>query len=310
VRWVTGAGKDIGDPHDRLTAEEDWSDRSEDIEADVVRQRRTPGPRHPFSRLRATRPQRGGGISPIFIGLVLATAASGWLLWSETGPAQAAVFVFVLCGWLVSLCLHEFSHAFTALRGGDHTVAEKGYLTLNPVKYGHPVLTVLLPVLFLIGGGIPLPGGAVMIETHRLRNRFRDSLVSFAGPLVNIVCAGVLLTVLSVAGPDAIFSLEEPRAAFWSALTLMAYLQIATAVLNLLPIPGLDGYGVIGPYLSDSARAFARSILPFGMLIVFMVVLLPPVRAALTAATDAILDAADAPINGLYYGFQLFQFWG
>jgi Zn-dependent protease len=254
--------------------------------------------------------KRSGGISPIFIGLVLATAASGWLLWSQTGPTQAAVFVFVLCGWLVSLCLHEFSHAFTALRGGDHTVAEKGYLTLNPVKYGHPVLTVVLPVLFLIGGGIPLPGGAVVIETHRLRNRFRDSLVSFAGPLVNIVCAGLLLTVVSIAGPDGIISLSEPRAAFWSALSLMAYLQVATAILNLLPIPGLDGYGVIGPYLPESARAFARSILPFGMLIVFVVILLPPIRSAFTAVTEWILDTAGAPINGVYFGFQLFHFWG
>lgn len=251
-----------------------------------------------------------GGISPIFIGLVLATAAGGWLLWSDTGPAQAAVFVFVLCGWLVSLCLHEFSHAFTALRGGDHTVAEKGYLTLNPVRYGHPVLTVLLPVLFLIGGGIPLPGGAVLIETHRLRNRFRDSLVSFAGPLINVLAAAGLLTFISLAGPDAIFGLDEPRAEFWAALTLMAYLQVATAILNLLPIPGLDGFGVIGPYLPESARALARSILPFGMLIVLVVILLPPFRYAFTEATSWILDATGAPVNGVYFGFRLFQFWG
>ena len=251
-----------------------------------------------------------GGISPVFVGLVLATAVSGWLLWAELGPARLWVFVFGLAGWLVTLCLHEFSHAVTAYRGGDHTVADKGYLTLNPLRYGHPVLTVLLPVLFLIGGGIPLPGGAVAIESHRLRGRFRDALVSFAGPAVNIVAAVILLVTVSVAGPPAVISLGEPRAAFWSALTLMAYLQIATAILNLLPIPGLDGFGTIEPFLPAPTRAAAHKLLPFGMLIVLVFVLLPPVQAAFTAAIDAILVAAGAPVDGAYFGFQLFRFWG
>jgi len=250
-----------------------------------------------------------GGISPIFLGLVLATAASGVLLWTDTGPARLWVFVFVLAGWLVSLCLHEFLHALTAYRSGDHTVAGKGYLTLNPVRYGHPVLTVVLPVLFLIGGGIPLPGGAVSVETHRLRGR-RASLVSFAGPLTNIIAAAVLLTVLSTWGPEAIFSLGEPQAAFWSALTLTAYLQVATAILNLLPIPPLDGYGTIDPFLPEDTRAAARKIMPFGFLIVLVVILLPPLQAAFQAAIDFVLDTAGAPENGVDFGFQLFRFWG
>jgi Zn-dependent protease len=251
---------------------------------------------------------RTRGPSLVFLVLVLATAISGWLLWSSTGPARAWVFIFVLAGWLVTLCLHEFAHALTAYRGGDHTVADKGYLTLNPVRYGHPVLTVVLPILFLIGGGIPLPGGAVAVESHRLRGRF-PSLVSLAGPLVNIVAAAVLLVVASAAGPPAIYSLEESRAAFWSALTLMAYLQVATAILNLLPIPGLDGFGAIEPFLPASTRASARSVMPFGMLIVLVLVLLPPVQSAFAAALKAILDLCGAPINGVYFGFQLFRFW-
>lgn len=253
--------------------------------------------------------QARGGISPVFLLLVAATAVSGWLLWTDNGPAQIWVFVFVLAGWLVTLCLHEFMHAFTAYRSGDHTVAEKGYLTLNPLRYGHPVLTVLLPVLFLIGGGIPLPGGAVTIESHRLRAR-RDSLVSFAGPFANIVAAAILLIVLALFGPDAIVSESEPRAAFWSALTLMAYLQVATAILNLLPIPGLDGYGVLDPFLPASTRQSARKVMPFGFLIVLVVILLPPTQAAFTGAIEWVLDTSGAPVNGVFFGFQLFRFWG
>ena len=80
-------------------------------------------------------------------------------------------FIIVLVGWVFSLCLHEFSHALVAYYGGDTTVREKGYLTFNPLKYTHPVYSLLLPLLFLVLGGIGLPGGAVYIETWRLRSR-------------------------------------------------------------------------------------------------------------------------------------------
>lgn len=80
--------------------------------------------------------------SPIFLGLVGLTtvgAALAWLAGSSVRPlAYAGVFVFVIAGWLVSLCLHEFGHAFTAWRFGDHDVAVRGYLTLDPRRYSHP----------------------------------------------------------------------------------------------------------------------------------------------------------------------------
>ena len=59
------------------------------------------------------------------------------------------MFIFVIAGWIVSLCLHEFGHAFTAWRFGDHDVAVRGYLTLNPLKYSNPLLSLVLPVLFI-----------------------------------------------------------------------------------------------------------------------------------------------------------------
>ena len=80
-------------------------------------------------------------------------------------------FIVVLVGWVFSLTLHEFSHAFVAYRGGDYTVKDKGYLTFNPLKYTHPVYSILLPLVFLLLGGIGLPGGAVYIETWRLYSR-------------------------------------------------------------------------------------------------------------------------------------------
>ena len=83
--------------------------------------------------------------SPIFLAIVAITAVGGvvaWMAAADTKPlAYVGVFTFVIAGWIVSLCLHEFAHAFTAWRFGDRDVAVRGYLTLNPVKYSHPLLS-------------------------------------------------------------------------------------------------------------------------------------------------------------------------
>lgn len=120
-------------------------------------------------------------ISPVFLGIVAVTAVTGWATW--TGFAEEpgiAVFLFVTGAWIVSLCLHEYAHARTALHSGDITIGAKGYLTLNPLKYTHALLSIVLPVIFVIMGGIGLPGGAVFIERDRIRGRWRHSSISAA----------------------------------------------------------------------------------------------------------------------------------
>ena len=120
--------------------------------------------------------------------------SSAWE-WHRSHPEgiwQFMTFIIVLLGWVFSLCVHEFSHAAVAYAGGDTTVREKGYLTFNPLKYTHPVYSLLLPLLFLALGGIGLPGGAVYIETWRLRSRRWISAVSLAGPASNLILAILL----------------------------------------------------------------------------------------------------------------------
>ena len=90
--------------------------------------------------------------------------------------------LLVLGGWAVSLCLHEFGHAYVAYRAGDRSVRDKGYLTLDIRRYTDVGLSFVLPVVFLLLGGIPLPGGAVWIEHGRIRSRAMRTLVSLAGP--------------------------------------------------------------------------------------------------------------------------------
>jgi Zn-dependent protease len=169
-------------------------------------------------------------------------------------------FVIIFFGWIFSLCLHEFSHALVAYHGGDYTVREKGYLTFNPLKYTHPFLSIILPLIILLMGGIGLPGGAVYIETWRIRNRYWLSGMSLAGPAANGVFAIFLAILLQV--------LPASTSNLWPGISFLLVLQIWAILFNLIPLPGLDGYGVIGPFLSppiqmqmERMRAYAIWIL-------------------------------------------------
>ena len=155
-------------------------------------------------------------------------------------------FVIVFFGWIFSLCLHEFSHALVAYYGGDYTVREKGYLTFNPLKYTHPMLSIVIPLLILLMGGIGLPGGAVDIETWRIRNRYWLSGMSLAGPAANGIFAIFLAILLQV--------LPASTSSIWPGLSFLIVLQIWAILFNLIPLPGLDGYGVIGPFLSPPVQ--------------------------------------------------------
>ncbi|GAA2339269.1 site-2 protease family protein [Saccharopolyspora halophila] len=208
-------------------------------------------------------------ISPLFLGMIAVTVFGGVLTTMTNQVAlTAGVVLVVLGGWAVSLCLHEFGHAITAYRGGDWTVREKGYLTLDPRRYTDPVLSIVLPLIFVAIGGIPLPGGAVWINHAALRTRRTESMVSLAGPSTNLI-AGMLL-----AGAIALIPMPIGLAA---ALSYLAFLQVIAFVLNILPIPGLDGYGVIEPWLSHPARRFGEKARPWAPLALFVVLIGIPV---------------------------------
>ena len=177
------------------------------------------------------------------------------------------MFAFIIGGWLISLCLHEFGHAVTAFWGGDESVEHKGYLTLNPLKYTHPIISVVIPLVMLLMGGIAFPGGAVYINIHALRKPNYRSLVSAAGPLANLLC--LLLLALPFGKLPFYFFFSRAPMEFLSAIGLLALLQMVGLFINLLPIPGLDGFGILEPFLPREWLGFAGFVRPFGFLIVF-----------------------------------------
>ena len=163
------------------------------------------------------------------------------------------VAVFVCLGWVLSLCLHEFGHAITAYWGGDTSVKDKGYLTLNPFKYTDPGLSLFMPLLFLLLGGFALPGGAVYIDTSKLRNRCWNSAVSAAGSIANILfvfgLAGIFHLIWK---PESIKDENWFLASLITSIAYLIFLNLYIVVINLLPIPGIDGYGIIQPWLPQA----------------------------------------------------------
>jgi Zn-dependent protease len=211
------------------------------------------------------------------------------------------VVLVVLGGWAVSLCLHEFSHAAVAYRGGDTSVANRGYLTLDIRRYTDPGLSFVLPLIFLLAGGIPLPGGAVWINHGAIHRRLVRSLVSLAGPLINLVLGVVLALVSRV--------IQLPPGLL-IALSYLALVQVLAFGLNILPVPGLDGFGVLEPMLSDASRQLAARVRPWAPLAFFLLLIaVQPVSAAFFSAGGALFEAIGGNLTAAGAGYSQFTFW-
>lgn len=243
-------------------------------------------------------------VSPVFLAVAAVAAASGWGVWTHFAANTGfAVFLFVASAWVVSLCLHEYAHARTAFHSGDLMVGAKGYLTLNPLKYTHAVLSILLPLLFVVMGGIGLPGGAVFIDRGRIRGRVRNSLISAAGPLANMVFAVLLMLPFTLGWTDGW------PADFSAAFAFLAMLQVTAAVLNLLPVPGLDGYGIVEPWLSYGVRRQVEPYAQFGLIAVFGVLYIQSVNDTFFRAVFRVMGWFHVDGYAMVHGQYLFQFW-
>jgi Zn-dependent protease len=243
--------------------------------------------------------------SPIFLAICAVTVLGGvlaWLAGAYRSPlAYAGVFVFVIAGWLVSLCLHEFGHAYTAWRYGDRDVAVRGYLTLNPLKYSNPLLSLGLPLVFIALGGIGLPGGAVYVRTGGMTARQR-TIVSLAGPFANVVLAVVLLAVTAAFATIV-------HAVFWAGVAFLGFLQVTAVVLNLLPIPGLDGYGALEPHLSPETQRAMQPAKQWGFLILFVLLFAPPLNLAFFSLVDRFVGLSGIDSYLVRAGSALTRFW-
>lgn len=238
-------------------------------------------------------------------GLALAWAALGFGLARLEAPPGLLTFAFIMLGWVLSVMAHEFSHAAVAYLGGDVTVAQKGYLSFDPRRYGDIGTSLVLPLLALALGGVALPGGAVYLRNDLMRSRGWRSAAALAGPGATLAILIVLSSVLRIwAGAEA------PQNALFAALTMLAFLQAMALILNLLPIPGLDGFNALRPFLPAALAPHLRKAEGLAIGLLFIAIFLVPGFAGLLFNAAANLSFAfGIDADALGEGWRAFHFW-
>jgi Zn-dependent protease len=256
--------------------------------------------------------------SPVFVGIVALTVVSGWMAWTGFGNVRVDVFLFIICGWLLSLCLHEYAHALVAYFSGDRGVADRGYLRLNPLKYTSPLLSIVLPIIAVVLGGIGLPGGAVWVDHAHIRSKARESLISLAGPATNVLFALVLAAPFALGAADDVYfyragsgeiALSGAHSDFWVALAALAFLQVTASLLNFLPVPGLDGGNIIQPWLSPQYQRVYRLFAPYGFILLFALLWQSRINGWFFSAVGWLAGLIGVPDLLAQFGLVWMRFW-
>ncbi|MCK4836321.1 MAG: site-2 protease family protein [Candidatus Aminicenantes bacterium] len=174
---------------------------------------------------------------------------------------------------MFAISIHEAAHGWMANYLGDPTAKNQGRVTLNPIAHIDLVGTIIFPLL-LIAMGAPVFGWAkpVMVNPYNLRNPRRDNMfISASGPGANILASisGIILFIILKS--FNIVSLVNP-----GIITLILFyliiINIFLAIFNLIPIPPLDGSGIIEGLLKGEALESYQKIKPFGFIILIVII--------------------------------------
>ena len=213
--------------------------------------------------------------------------------------AQAYTISTWILPILLAITLHEAAHGIIAWSYGDDTAYKLGRVTLNPLKHIDPFGTVVLPILlylsplpFVFGYAKPVP-----VAFHRLRKPRRDMIyVAAAGPMANFLLAliSALLFHLAVLFPDP--------AADWLSLMLLnsIVLNLILGVLNLLPLPPLDGGRIAVGLLPISLAAPLARMERYGLILLIALFFLLPYAGDAIGGNLSFFDLViRPPVNWL-----------
>lgn len=175
---------------------------------------------------------------------------------------------------LFAISVHESAHAWSADRCGDPTARLMGRVTLNPIAHIDLFGTIIFPLLLAIVGA-PVFGWAkpVLVNPRNFRNRRRDGMiVAAAGPLANILISLAVIALL-LAFFQPIMAASSPTVLLLVRIaTFLLLINIFLAVFNLIPIPPLDGSGILEGLLRGQARAWYERIKPYGFFILLFII--------------------------------------
>jgi Zn-dependent protease len=172
--------------------------------------------------------------------------------------------VYFLLALVVSISIHEFSHAWAAHELGDNTARRLGRMTLNPIVHFDPLGAIMLVFMAFAGWGLGW-GKPVPVNPYNLRvsPRVGMGLTAAAGPFSNLVLGALFAIPLRLG-----LSMPAPLE---TLLWVMVFTNVGLALFNLIPLPPLDGYsvaqGIIGTFRTQWARdlgGMLDRLVPFG----------------------------------------------
>lgn len=182
-------------------------------------------------------------------------------------------FLLFIPVFLLSLTIHELAHAFIAYRKGDNTAKNAGRLTFNPIKHLDLVGSVIMPFLsfssglLLIGWAKPVP-----VNRNNFKNPLKDdALVSFAGPLSNLVLAVLFAIMLSLFYNFQLSDSEFVINLIWYGV----FFNVFLFAFNLLPIPPLDGSHILFDVFPNRLTAGYLGIGFYGTVILILFIYSP-----------------------------------
>jgi Zn-dependent protease len=177
--------------------------------------------------------------------------------------------IIVLASIIIALSIHEAMHAFAAHWLGDTTAQDMGRLTLNPLKHIDAVTTVLLPMLLLLAGLPPFfVAKPVPFNPDRVKyDEFGAAIVGVAGPLTNLVLAGIAALIFRSLGAGISSSL-------YNIIIIFTEVNIGFFIFNMIPFPPLDGSRLLYAFAPEPVQDFMRQIEGFGFvgIIFFMLI--------------------------------------
>ncbi len=205
------------------------------------------------------------------------------------GKLDISKIVIVYVIFLFSTVLHELSHALMATYWGDTTAKDMGRLTLNPLPHIDMFGTVIVPILSLVTAGGIMGWASTPVDRRQMRDpKWGDFWTSFAGPLANLAITIVSLILLKIVVSSAGAGLGEFQSTLGYVLRIAISLNLFLMVLNLLPIPPLDGGHMLRNLLPDRFDDFFEQIGQFGIFILIAVA----ASGLLNKLVDPLIDLA------------------
>jgi Zn-dependent protease len=192
-------------------------------------------------------------------------------------PTKVQLILIYIIPVVFAIVLHEVAHGYVAKLRGDHTAALLGRLSVNPIKHIDPLGTIIIPGLmilfstgFIFGWAKPVP-----IDYKNLKNPKKDmALIAIAGPFANFLMAifwGIVAKIAITIYP----SYQSAGEIFYIMGYAGVMVNIFLMIINLIPIPPLDGSRVISAFLPPSSAIKYNRLEQWGFLILIALVVIP-----------------------------------